>query len=66
LDCSTINNPEVNVVWVKVAKDQIDASIVLSSKSTLIVDDPRVTLISELKQDSNRYIIHVTSFEKKI
>ncbi|XP_027847766.2 lachesin-like isoform X2 [Aphis gossypii] len=64
LDCSTINNPEVNVVWVKVAKDQIDESIVLSSKSTLIVDDPRVTLISELKQDSNRYIIHIHNIQE--
>jgi len=65
LDCSTINNREVDVLWVKVAKNHIDESIELSSRSTLIVNDPRLSLKSEFKQNSSRYIIHVTNYEKK-
>jgi len=66
LDCSTKHSREFNVLWIKIIKNQIDASIVLSSGSTLIVKDPRVSLVTEIKQDSSRYIIHVTSYEKKI
>ncbi|CAH1732422.1 unnamed protein product [Aphis gossypii] len=57
--CSTKYSREFNVSWVKVAEDPIDESIVLSSGSTLIVKDPRVSLITEIKQDSSRYIIHI-------
>lgn len=63
--CSTKRSQEFYVSWVMVAKDAIDASIVLSSGSTLIVKDPRVSLTTEIKQDSSRYIIHVSSYEKK-
>ena len=59
------HSQEFYVSWVKVAKVPIDASIVLSSGSTLIVKDPRVSLRTEIKQDSSRYIIHVSSYEKK-
>jgi len=63
--CSTKHSQEFSVSWFKVANDPIDASIVLSSGSTLIVKDPRVSLTTEMKQDSSRYIIHVSSYEKK-
>jgi len=65
LDCSTKHYQEPNSSWVKVAKDQIDASIELSSGSVLTVKDPKVSLITEIKQDSSQYIIHVISYEKK-
>jgi len=61
LDCSTKHFLEINVLWFKVPKDEKDASILLSSGSTLIVNDPRVSLITEIKQNSSRYIIHVIS-----
>ena len=63
--CSIKHSQEFYVSWVKVAKDPIDESIVLSSGSTLIVNDPRVSLKTEIKQASSRYIIHVSSYEKK-
>jgi len=64
LDCSTKHSREPNSSWVKVAKDQIVASIELSSGSVLIVKNPNVSLITEIKQNSSRYIIHVTSYKK--
>jgi len=66
LDCSYKHSREFNVLWIKVIKNQIDASIVLSSGNKLIVKDPRVSLVTEIKKDTSRYIIHVTSYEKKI
>jgi len=65
LDCSTRHSREHNVLWVKVAKDQINGSIELVG-STLIVKDPKVSLITQIKQDSSQYTIHVTSYEKNI
>jgi len=64
LDCSTRHSREHHVLWIKVTKDQLNASIELSG-STLIVKDPKVSLITEIKQDSSRHKIHVTSYEKK-
>jgi len=61
LDCSTKHFLEFNVLWFKVTKDEIGESILLSSGSTLIVKDPRVSLITEIKQDSSRFIIRVIS-----
>ncbi|XP_050063471.1 lachesin-like isoform X1 [Aphis gossypii] len=62
LDCSTRHSREHNVLWVKIAKDQINGSIELVG-STLIVKDPTVSLITQIKQDSSRYIIHIHSFQ---
>ncbi|CAH1732425.1 unnamed protein product [Aphis gossypii] len=64
LDCSTKHSREFNVLWIKVIKNQTDESIVLSSGSTLIVKDPRVSLVTEIKQDSSRYIIHINNIQE--
>ncbi|CAH1732404.1 lachesin-like isoform X3 [Aphis gossypii] len=64
LDCSTKHSQEPNSSWVKVAKDQIDASIELSSGSVLTVKDPKVSLITEIKQDSSQYIIHIHNIQE--
>jgi len=63
--CSTIYSKEFNVLWVKVTKYRIDESIVLSSGSTVIVNDPRVTLMSEINPDSSRHVLQVTKVMKK-
>jgi len=65
LDCSTRHSREQNVSWVKVTRDQINASIELAG-STLIVKDPKVSLITQIKQDGSQYTIHVTSYENNI
>ncbi|XP_027849989.2 lachesin-like [Aphis gossypii] len=64
LDCSTKHFLEFNVLWFKVTTDEIDTSILLSSGSTLIVKDPRVSLITEIKQDSSRFIIHINDIQE--
>jgi len=63
LNCSTRHSREHNVLWIKVTKDQLNASIELSG-SILIVKDPNISLITEIKLDSSRYKIHVSSYEK--
>jgi len=65
VDRSTKHYQVFNVLWFKVIKDQIDASILLSSGSTLLVKDSRVSLRTEKNQDNSRYIIHVINYEKK-
>ncbi|KAF0761910.1 lachesin-like [Aphis craccivora] len=64
LDCSYKHSREFNVLWIKVIKNQIDASIVLSSGNKLIVKDPRVSLVTEIKKDTSRYIIHINNIQE--
>ncbi|XP_050063472.1 lachesin-like isoform X2 [Aphis gossypii] len=64
LDCSTRHFREHHVLWIKVTKDQLNASIELSG-STLIVKDPKISLITEIKQDSSRYKIHIHSIQEE-
>ncbi|KAF0721082.1 lachesin-like [Aphis craccivora] len=64
LNCSTRHSREHNVLWIKVTKDQLNASIELSG-SILIVKDPNISLITEIKLDSSRYKIHIHSIQEE-
>ncbi|XP_025203503.1 lachesin-like [Melanaphis sacchari] len=53
LACTTFNTKGFNVLWVKV----IQEPIIFSFGSTLIVNDPRISLIQDI--DSNQYILKI-------